>query len=161
MSLELASVHAYHRSLRARAAGDIAGLSYPMSSMEDLTRKETALTLESDAFHRQQGSFHSEAPLISTESPVRSNGPVTGNYYGKRVVGQGRTNRSSTLGIAQVPGDSLIRAHRSPRDSIFGAQDLLLERGAQIQTRDVEGEADILSGQKCHHLVGNDLNLSA
>jgi hypothetical protein len=132
-----------------------------MSSIEDVTRKETALTVESDSFHLQQGSFHSEAPLISTESPIRSNGPVTGNDYGKWVVGQGRTNRPSAVEIAQVPGDSLIRADPSPRNSIFGAQDLLLERGAQIQTRDVEGETNILSGQKCHHLVGNDSDLSA
>ena len=61
--------------------------------------------------------------------------------------------------MAQMPGDPLIGAHPSPGDSIFRPQDLLLERGAQIEAGDVEGEAEGLSGQKGRDPFGNRIEL--
>jgi hypothetical protein len=43
---------------------------------------------------------------------------------------------------------------------MFGAQDLLLKRGTNIQANHVEREANIASTQECQNLVGNGINLS-
>ena len=42
---------------------------------------------------------------------------------------------------------------------MFGPQDLLLERGAQIEAGDGEGEGEVLSGQKGRNPVGQRIDL--
>jgi hypothetical protein len=42
---------------------------------------------------------------------------------------------------------------------MFRPQDPLLKRRAQIEASDVDREANVVSGQKCHNPVCNDIDL--
>jgi len=66
-------------------------------SVEKPFCKYTIQCVETNPFHFQQGAFHFETPLISTEGSVRSNGPVTWDYDGKRVFGQGCADGQNSI----------------------------------------------------------------
>lgn len=77
--------------------------------------------VEINPFHFQQDAFHFDTPLISAEGSVRSNGPVTWDYNGERIFGQGCADGPGAFGIADIPGDSLVSAHAPSRNPMFGA----------------------------------------
>jgi hypothetical protein len=112
----------------------------------------------SSSFHFQQSPLHFHPALKSAECSVGADSPVTGDDDGKRVMGQGGANGPGGPRITQMPGYPLIGTHPSPGNSMFGPQDLLLERGTQIETGDVEGEAEVFPGQEGRNPVGHRID---
>jgi hypothetical protein len=132
--------------------------AYSYTLVKHLFCDYSALRVKKNSLHLQQGPFHFEAALVPAKRLIGSDGAVAGNDDGKGVVRQGRTNCTGTLNIAEIPGDPLIGTHSSTRNPMFCAQDVVLERGAEIHARSIEREANVVSTQECCDLISNKIN---